>query len=119
MKLLLDEHYSGLIAERLRGDGHDVLTVTDLGLKAIADEPLLERATEDRRALLTNNVRHFAPLAVRWAAEGRQHFGLLFTDDRTLPRGAQTIGTYLRILDDLLTKHPGETALCDQVRWLG
>ncbi len=111
MKLLLDEHYGGLIAERLRGAGHDVLTVADLGLRGLADEPLLERARQDRRALLTNNVRHFAPLAVRWAAEGRSHSGLLFTDDHNLPRSAQTIGTYLRLLDALLAQYPAADAL--------
>jgi len=58
-------------------------------------------------------------LAVRWAAASRGHFGLLFTDDHSLPRSAQTIGIYLRLLDDLLAQHPAEDALCDQVRWLG
>ncbi len=119
MKLLLDEHYSDLIAERLRGAGHDVFTVADFGLRGIADEPLLEKATDQRRALVTNNVRDFAPLAVRWAVAMRGHFGLLFTDDQRLPRGTQTIGIYIRILDDLLVKHPEEDALRDQIRWLG
>ncbi len=118
MKLLLDEHYAGLIAERLRGAGHDVLTVADLGLTGSPDEPLLEIAAEERRALLTNNARHVAPLAVRWAAESRDHFGLLFTDDQNLPRSMHTIGAYLRILDELLTRHPAENALRNHIRWL-
>ena len=42
MRLLLDEHYSREIAERLRERGHDVIAVKeDAALEGLDDEPLL------------------------------------------------------------------------------
>lgn len=118
MRLLLDEHYSSLLAERLRAGGHDVRSVEELGIRGFQDEPLLEHATGERRALLTNNVKHFSPLAIRWAAAGREHYGLLFTDDDSMPRGLGSLGLYIEVLAALLSANSAEDALRDRVRWL-
>ena len=64
MRLLLDEQYSAEIAARLRSDGYEVASVHQVGLVGIADRPLLESAATEERALVTNNVRDFAPMAV-------------------------------------------------------
>jgi hypothetical protein len=46
------------------------------------------------------------------------HYGVLFTCRKQLPRGRHTIGLYVRVLDDFLTRHPAEDALRDAYRWL-
>ncbi|MBA3421463.1 MAG: DUF5615 family PIN-like protein [Thermoleophilaceae bacterium] len=118
MKLLLDEQYSPDIAAHLRAEGYDVTSVHDLGLVGIADRPLLEAAAGAQRALVTNNVRDFAPLAGAWAAEGRDHNGLIFTSDRRLPRARNTIGLFVDALKVLLDAEPSAGGLKNQVRWL-
>lgn len=119
MKLLLDEQFPPDIAAGLRELGHDVEAVSERhDLMSTGDETLLERATAEGRTLLTNNVRDFMPIAIRWASEGRTHQGLLLVSDRTLRRSRDTIGAYVRALDRVLRSHPGDDALRDQIRWL-
>lgn len=119
MKLLLDEQFPPDIAAGLRELGHDVVAVSERhDLMSTDDEALLERATAEGRALLTNNVRDFMPIATRWASEGRTHQGLLLVSDRTLRRSRDTIGAYVRALDRVLRSHPSDDALRDQIRWL-
>jgi predicted nuclease of predicted toxin-antitoxin system len=119
LRLLLDEQYSPEIAARLRRDGYDVTAVNDdPGLEGMDDEPLLRRATADGRALLTNNVRDFAPLAKTWAAGEEEHLGLIFTSDESLPRSRNTIGTYVERLRELLDRSTADEAFRGRVEWL-
>lgn len=119
MRLLLDEHYSAAIAVQLREAGHDVTPVQgDTALKGCDDAVLVQAALAQGRALLTNRVRHFAPLAREWAARGEQHFGLIFTSDESMPRSRRTIGLYVERLDELLEHHPGQEALRGRTVWL-
>lgn len=118
MRLLTDEHYATDIAIALRAAGHDAAAVLELGMTGTADEALLAFAAGQGRALLTNNVRDFATIAVLWARGGQEHHGLLFTSDESLPRGRGTIGLYVEVLGALFNAHPAENALRNQVRWL-
>jgi hypothetical protein len=119
VRLLTDEHYATDIAIALRAAGHDAAAVLELGMTGTADEALLAFAAGQGRALLTNNVRDFAAIAVLWAKGGQEHYGLLFTSDESLPRGRGTIGLYVEVLTALLEAHPTDDALRNQVRWLG
>ncbi len=118
MRPLVDHHYAAAIATHLRALGHDVALAAERGWQAKVDETLLEHSSAERRALLTNNLADLAVIAVRWAALGRQHCGLVFTSDRSLPRSRDTIGVYVTRLDALLVAHPGDSALLDRVTWL-
>jgi hypothetical protein len=119
VRLLTDEHYATDIAIQLRPAGHDAAAVLELGMTGTADEALLVAAAGQGRALLTNNVRDFASIAVLWAKGGQDHYGLLFTSAESLPRGRGTIGLYVEVLGALFDAHPAEDALHNQVRWLG
>lgn len=107
-----------MIAIRLRERGHDVVAVVERGWEAEGDERLLALCDEDRRALVTNNVRDFAVIARRWAVEGLRHSGLVFTADASMPRSRQTIGRYVEALDELLRSMPGDDVFSDRVHWL-
>jgi len=107
-----------MIASRLRERGHDAIAVLERGWEAEEDERLLELCDREQRALLTNNVADFTVVARRWAAEGRRHSGLIFTSDRSMPRGRDTIGRFVEALDALLRSHPGSNALDDRIHWL-
>ncbi len=60
--LLLDEMFSDAIAEQLRTKGHDVLAVVaDPALVALPDQQIVARAATAGRALVTANIKDFAP----------------------------------------------------------
>ncbi|WP_370328384.1 DUF5615 family PIN-like protein [Euzebya sp.] len=116
MRLCLDHHFPVMLATRLVEDGFDVVTAHQRGWHTLHDEALLDHCTSEGRVLMTNNVRDFVVIAQGWAAGGRSHAGLIFTDDARWPRTADTTGRFvdaLRPLLDLPDDH-----LRDQVHWL-
>jgi hypothetical protein len=119
VRLLLDEHYSPTIAETLRGQGHDVVSVNERSdLRGVGDRELWRRAAAEGRALVTENAGDFMPLVREAAASGGRHFGVVFTSPRSMPRAAATIGLYVERLDRLLHDRAADDALADQVYWL-
>lgn len=79
---------------------------------------IFEAMQVERRAILTNNARHFVPIARR-AMEGRvAHHGLILTSDRALPHTRHNLGAYIELLDELMSANPDEDALLNQIRWL-
>ena len=111
MKLLLDEMWPQQIAVQLRRRGHDVIAVTERpDLQGTPDAVVLAVARLEGRAIVTENVRDFRPLAVEELRQGRSHAGLILTRNRRFPRGdPQTFGYLITALDRLVTADP-ETA---------
>jgi predicted nuclease of predicted toxin-antitoxin system len=119
VKLLLDEHFSPKIASRLRRRQHDVLAARALPeLHGLSDPDLLAFATNERRALVTENVADFAELHRAAITTGRRHYGLIVTSPRQFPRTARAIGRLVRALDSLLDNHPADDDLERQTWWL-
>lgn len=100
MKLLLDEHFDYAIAEQLRSRGVDAVAVKERPeLAGKADDALLRTSTAERRVVLTNNVRDFAPLVDDFGLRGETQLGVLFTDDDTFSRTDEGIGSLVRSLE--------------------
>ncbi len=119
MRLLLDEHYSPEIARQLRARGHEVVAVAERAdLVGLSDEELLRRMAQEQRAIMTNNVKDFVPLTSRALLEGSDHYGLLLTSDKSMPRRNDAIGRVVDALDTFLQCHKAEDSCCNQVRWL-
>jgi len=119
VRLCLDEHYSPDIADQLRKRGHDAYAVKERAeLLAMGDGELLQVLIGERRALLTENVADFEPLARDLAAVSQSHFGLIFTSPRSMPRNRSTIGVFVTRLDELMNGHPGDDDFRDQTTWL-
>lgn len=57
---------------------------------------VLRIAAAERRVVVTNNVRDFAPLVEEFGLRGETHFGVIFTDDATFPRTRAGIGLIVR-----------------------
>jgi uncharacterized protein DUF5615 len=115
----LDEHYSPLIAEQLRERGHDVVAVVERpDLAGRQDAELLSLMAGERRAILTENWGDFQRELQNAAAVGLTHYGVVFTSRSQLPRGRNTIGLYVRVLDDFLNRHQADDALIDSEHWL-
>ena len=87
MRLLLDEMYTPAIAEGLRDRGHDVISVHERpDLVAAPDSAIFAAAQAEERAIVTNNVRDFMPLAHEALQTRSIFYGLVLTSDRSLPR---------------------------------
>jgi hypothetical protein len=85
--LLLDEMFSGVIAEQLRAKGHDVLAVvTAPALIGLPDDQILAHATATGRALVTANIKDFMPLDARYRAASQTHAGLIVVSAKTFPQ---------------------------------
>lgn len=119
MRLLLDEHYSRVIAEQLRDRGHDVIAVIERSdLVGLKDVDLCSLIAAERRAITTENWSDFQRELRNATATGMTHYGVVFTSRKQLPRSKQTIGLYVRVLDDFLRRHPDEDALKNSYCWL-
>lgn len=90
MKAVVDEQLSPQIAVLLRQAGHDVDAVAERAdLAGRSDLFVFEVACSEGRAVITNNVKDFRPLAAQRLAQGRVHAGLiLLPSSRTRTRGA-------------------------------
>jgi predicted nuclease of predicted toxin-antitoxin system len=62
VRLYLDRHIMGRLAVDLRGRGYDVARTEEVGKDTAPDEEQVAFATAENRAILTFNIRDFAPL---------------------------------------------------------
>lgn len=117
MRALLDEQLSPQIAALLRRAGHDVIAVVDRDdLVGRSDRIVFEVATGEGRAVITNNIKDFRPLAAEWLAQGRTHAGLvLLPSSRTRTRAA--VATLADAVEAVLRAHPD--GLAGSERWIG
>lgn len=117
MRALIDEQLSPRIAQLLREAGHDVVAVADRAeLVGSSDAVLLEVATSEGRAVITNNVKDFRPLAAERLAQGRTHAGLILVPSaRSRTRAA--VAALVGAIEKLLQEHPD--GLAGSERWIG
>lgn len=120
MKLLVDELWPATLATRLRDRGHDAVAAIERpGLAHQGDDVVFAGAQVERRAVLTENVPDYVPLARDCIERGEAFFGLLLTSNTSFPRGhPRTLGRAVRTLDRLMSERPGERDLLNQIAWL-
>ena len=109
MKLLLDEMWSPAIAAALRERGHDAIAVAERSdLRGQPDEVIFAEALADARAIVTENVVDYRPLASAALRSGRASPTLIYTSNRAYPRASRrTAGRLVIALDALLTTRDG------------
>ena len=76
----MDEDVASLLTEMLRRqDVFDILTTPEAGRagRGLPDPDQLEFAARENRAIFTHNIKHYEPLAIQWAQEGKHHAGVL------------------------------------------
>ena len=117
MKVILDEQLSPHIATLLRKAGFDVEAVADReDLVGRSDRFILEVACREGRAVVTNNIKDFRPLAAEWLAHGRVHAGLIMLPS-TRTRTRNTIAAVAGAIENVLRDHPD--GLTGSERWIG
>lgn len=108
VRLLLDEIHTPGIADSLTEESFDVLAVAaQPTLRGMTDEDVLTYATNDGRALVTENVADFMPLAAELAGAGGAHAGLIFTNPKRFNRATLAYpGNVIAALREFLTTPP-------------
>ncbi len=111
--------YSPTIAETLRARGFDAVSVGERAdLRAARDEVIFEAAQSERRVIVTNNVRDFAPLAEAALQTNSPWCGLVLTSDRSLPRSKANVAVLADLLAALLEAHSDTDELPSRIEWL-
>lgn len=101
-----------------RERGHDAVAVPERpDLVGLPDAEVWRAAGADGRALVTENVRDFVPLARAAEAVGEAHGGLVLTSPRTFPCSTRAIAVLVDALDQLATRHAAD-AFADRVACL-
>lgn len=81
-----------------------------------SDRAVLEAAAGEERAVVTNNIRDFRPLAAEWLAQGRTHPGLIpLPSSRTRARTA--IPALAAAIESVVRANPND--LAGSERWVG
>lgn len=117
MKLLLDEMISPKIARELRTRGFDVQAIKAdrPDLASIADQEIVRRMAAEKRTIVSNDVLDFQLIHNRLLAAGEGHYGLVFTNDATMPRNKKAIPRWVDTLDQPLSANPTDDALRNRV----
>jgi predicted nuclease of predicted toxin-antitoxin system len=122
VKLVLDEMWSPAIAEQLRAQGHDVIAASASEhherYGAISDILVFDRAQEDERAIVTDNIADLVPLAADLERRGIAHHGLILCSSRQFDRSQPAaVGQMVAALAALLSAQtaPG---LFNRQHWL-
>ncbi len=112
LRFLLDEDMSDRVAVGLRARDVDAISVheIDRANRQIPDEEQLAFAAEQGRVIVTYNRADYQALDAAWRIEGRQHAGILWCSERTLPRRA--IGDLIRALVAMAEEHAMLEGLC-------
>jgi len=119
LRLLLDEHFSPLVAEELRKRGHDVVAAAAIPeLRHREDADLLAWGTSQRRALVTENAADCVRLHQLHLSRGDRHYGIVLTSPRRFPSNRAGIFPLVRALDKLLQSFQEEDALLADLQWL-
>jgi predicted nuclease of predicted toxin-antitoxin system len=78
-RLYLDEDVVPELARMLRSQGHDAISVHEVGGLQLEDPEQLERAANDGRTLLTYNYHDFLRISEEWFLAGRSHAGIVIS----------------------------------------
>ena len=107
MKTLLDEQLSPLIARLLRERGLDVVAAAERSdLVEASDREIMETATREQRAVVTNDIKDFRPIAAERLTDGRGHAGLILLP-ASRSRSRDATGMLADAIEVLMRAHPG------------
>jgi hypothetical protein len=77
LRYYLDEDLSPKIAEILRKHHIDAISSHEVGTVQKSDREQLERASSEKRCLITRNRNDFIRLTIQFFNEHRPHYGML------------------------------------------
>jgi hypothetical protein len=116
VKTLLDEQLSPLIAQLLRKRGLDVVAAAERSdLIEASDREVLDTATREQRAVVTNDIKDFRPIAAERLTDGRGHAGLILLP-ASRSRSRDATGALVGAIETLMRAHPN--GIADSEHWI-
>jgi Domain of unknown function (DUF5615) len=106
VKALLDEHFSHRIAQTLCERALDVEAVSERpDLAEAPDQEVMEVARREERAVVTNNIKDFRPIAAERLTSGQGHAGLILVPSRR-DRSRDSTGILADAIEEVMRAHP-------------
>jgi hypothetical protein len=99
--LYTDEDVTAALAPALRRRGYMAQSTAEAGNLGSPDEAQLIFATERRMALLTYNAQDFIPLARAWYRDGREHAGIVLSEQMSQRRFGELLRLVLRLMNTI------------------
>ena len=118
VRIFLDHHYPKALVHALRESGNDAVSAFEVGMQLASDEEILEYCRVEKRVVLTNNHSDFAQIARNWSIAHRNHCGIIYTSDNSLPRTVANANQIAQRIKVLIATIPPGSDLQDQQRWL-
>jgi hypothetical protein len=116
VKVLLDEHFSPAVASLLRERGLDAdAAVARSDLVETSDSHILDSASREGRAVVTNNIKDFRPIAAERLTDGRGHAGVVLVPGPRRRRRADT-GRLADAIEVVMRDHPN--GISGSERWI-
>jgi Domain of unknown function (DUF5615) len=115
VRAILDKQLSPQIAVLLRQAGYDVDAADREDLVGRSDRNILDVACSAGRAVVTNNIKGFRPLAAEWLAQGRVQAGLILMPS-TRTRSRNAIAAVAAAIERVLRDHPD--GVSGSERWI-
>jgi hypothetical protein len=97
--LYTDEDVIPDLTPALRRRGYEAQSAVEADNTKVSDEVQLAYATAKGMALLTYNIQHFVPLAQAWYLTGREHAGLILSEQFSQRQFGELLRRVLRLLD--------------------
>jgi len=107
--LYVDADLTYRIVPALRQRGYECQSAIEDGLDDAIDEVILARATQLGMVLLTNNDRDFSPMARRWTVAGRDHAGILISEQFRNRELGEFLRRLIRFLDTVTADEMRDT----------
>ncbi len=115
--------WSPAIASGLRRRGLDAIAIGELEhanrYGGIPDHEVFARAQEERRTIVTDNVRDYEQARRAWEARGSPHHGLVYALNPPFNRHRSgAVGPMVRALEHLLATPPARDEPFNRVHFL-
>lgn len=99
--LYTDEDVTSDLAPALRRRGYTAESALEAGNLNVSDETQLYYAAERDMVLFTYNAQDFIPLARAWYFAGREHAGILLSEQFSQRQFGELLRRILRLLNSL------------------
>lgn len=99
--LYTDEDVTSDLAPALRRRGYTVESAAEAGNIGVSDEAQLTYAASRGMAILTYNAQDFIPLARDWHSVGREHSGIVISEQFSQRQFGELLRRVLRLLDSV------------------
>jgi len=99
ISLFTDEDVADELSKALRSRGFEAMSATEAGRREADDEDQLAYAAENGYAILTYNQAHFSQIAAEWARTGREHAGIILSQQFSTRQFGELLRRVLRLLN--------------------